>query len=142
MSNSFVHVELNTTDLSKAKTFYGALFDWKLEDVPMGAMGMYTTINVGGGVGGGMMTHPMPGQPSFWMSYVNVDDIKGGPRRGQKSLGAGHYSRRDASGGDGVSEHPDGSDGRSAGVVAGEKEGLARQPNQASSCDLFMDEVG
>ena len=21
------------------------------------------------------MKHPMPGQPSFWLSYVNVDDI-------------------------------------------------------------------
>jgi uncharacterized protein len=87
MSNSFVHVELNTTDLSKAKSFYGALFDWKLEDVPMGAMGMYTTITVGGGVGGGMMTHPMPGQPSFWLSYVNVDDIKAATAKA-KSLGA------------------------------------------------------
>jgi predicted enzyme related to lactoylglutathione lyase len=87
MANPFVHVELNTTDLSKAKTFYGALFDWKLEDVPMGAMGMYTTIGVGGGVGGGMMTHPMPGQPSFWLSYVNVDDIKAATAKA-KSLGA------------------------------------------------------
>ena len=87
MANPFVHVELNTTDLSKAKTFYGALFDWKLEDVPMGAMGTYTTIGVGGGVGGGMMTHPMPGQPSFWLSYVNVDDIKAATAKA-KSLGA------------------------------------------------------
>lgn len=87
MANPFVHVELNTTDLSKAKSFYGALFDWKLEDVPMGAMGMYTTIGVGGGTGGGMMTHPMPGQPSFWLSYVNVDDIHAATAKA-KSLGA------------------------------------------------------
>ncbi|HEV1286847.1 MAG TPA: VOC family protein [Bryobacteraceae bacterium] len=87
MANPFVHVELNTTDLSKAKDFYGKLFDWKLEDVPMGAMGTYTTIGVGGGTGGGMMTHPMPGQPSFWLSYVNVDDIKAATAKA-KSLGA------------------------------------------------------
>ena len=30
MGNPFVHVELNTTDLGAAKTFYQALFDWKL----------------------------------------------------------------------------------------------------------------
>jgi predicted enzyme related to lactoylglutathione lyase len=30
MANPFVHVELNTTDVGKAKTFYGKLFDWKL----------------------------------------------------------------------------------------------------------------
>jgi predicted enzyme related to lactoylglutathione lyase len=87
MANPFVHVELNTTDLSKAKDFYGKLFDWKLEDIPMGAMGTYTTIGVGGGTGGGMMTHPMPGQPSFWLSYVNVDDIKAATAKA-KSLGA------------------------------------------------------
>ena len=32
--NPFCHVELNTTDLKKAKDFYGKLFDWKLEDIP------------------------------------------------------------------------------------------------------------
>ena len=35
MANPFVHVELNTTDVAKAKTFYGKLFDWKMEDIPM-----------------------------------------------------------------------------------------------------------
>ena len=35
MANPFVHVELSTTDVSKAKSFYGALFDWKLEDAEM-----------------------------------------------------------------------------------------------------------
>ncbi len=35
MANSFVHVELNTNDLAKAKTFYSNLFSWKLDDVPM-----------------------------------------------------------------------------------------------------------
>ena len=35
MANPFVHVELNTTDLSQAKTFYGKLFDWTLEDLSL-----------------------------------------------------------------------------------------------------------
>jgi predicted enzyme related to lactoylglutathione lyase len=35
MANPFVHVELNTNDLPRAKDFYGKLFDWKFEDVPM-----------------------------------------------------------------------------------------------------------
>ena|SRR5579864_1499339 len=87
MANPFVHVELNTTDLNKAKKFYGSLFDWKLEDVPMGPAGTYVTIGVGTGVGGGMMTHPMPGQPSFWLSYVNVDDLAASTAKA-KSLGA------------------------------------------------------
>jgi uncharacterized protein len=85
MANPFVHVELNTTDLPKAKEFYGKLFDWKLEDIPMGDSS-YTMIQVGKGVGGGMMTHPMGG-PSMWLSYVDVDDIEAATGKA-KSLGA------------------------------------------------------
>ena len=36
MANPFVHVELSTTDIAKAKSFYGQLFSWKFEDMPMG----------------------------------------------------------------------------------------------------------
>lgn len=72
MANPFVHVELLTGDVARAKEFYAGLFDWKLEDVP----GMeYTMINVGEGTGGGMMKNPMPDSPSFWMAYVLVDDV-------------------------------------------------------------------
>jgi uncharacterized protein len=86
MANPFVHVELNTTDLGKAKTFYGQLFDWKLEDMPM-PEGSYTVIKVGEGTGGGMMTHPVPGAPSLWLPYVGVNDIEASTRKA-KSLGA------------------------------------------------------
>jgi uncharacterized protein len=86
MANPFVHVELNTTDLSKAKDFYGKLFDWKLEDVLMGN-DTYTMIKVGEGTGGGMMKHPMPGAPSTWLAYVLVDDIAAATQKA-KSLGA------------------------------------------------------
>ena len=76
MANAFVHVVLNTTDLDKAKSFYGSLFDWKLEDMPM-PMGTYTMIDVGGEdeTGGGMLKHPVPGAPSMWLPYVVVDDV-------------------------------------------------------------------
>lgn len=71
MANPFVHVELMTTDVAKAKAFYTGLFDWKLEDIP----GMdYTLINVGGGTGGGMMKTVQPDSPSCWTAYVAVDD--------------------------------------------------------------------
>lgn len=86
MANPFVHVELNTTDVSKAKAFYGKLFDWKLEDVPMGPM-TYTMIGVGQGTGGGMVQHPVPGAPSGWLAYVMVDDIAAATEKA-KSLGA------------------------------------------------------
>jgi predicted enzyme related to lactoylglutathione lyase len=86
MANPFVHVELATTDVGKAKTFYGKLFDWKLEDVPMGE-GSYTMIKVGEGTGGGLMKSPMPGAPSAWLAYVLVDDIRTATAKA-KSLGA------------------------------------------------------
>ena len=84
MANPFVHVELNTTDVSKAKTFYGALFNWNLEDIPGGE---YTMIRVGEGTGGGIMNHPVPGAPSAWLAYVLVDDIAAATKKA-KSLGA------------------------------------------------------
>jgi len=74
VANPFVHVELNTTDPAKAKEFYGKLFDWQLEDMPMSG-GAYTIIKVGKGTGGGIMKHPIPGAPSLWLPYVEVDDV-------------------------------------------------------------------
>ena len=75
MANPFVHVELATTDVDKAKSFYRSLFDWKLNDMDMGGGMTYTLIEVGEGTGGGMMKHPMPGAPSAWLAYVSVDNI-------------------------------------------------------------------
>jgi len=86
MANPFVHVELASTDVGKAKNFYGKLFDWKLEDVPM-PDGTYTMIVVGDGTGGGMMQHPVPGAPSMWLAYVLVDDIQAATKKAA-SLGA------------------------------------------------------
>jgi hypothetical protein len=87
MANPFVHIELNTTDVSKAKSFYGSLFNWTLEDVPMGPGNIYTMIKVGEGTGGGIMQHPMPGAPPMWLAYVAVDDIAASTKKA-KSLGA------------------------------------------------------
>jgi uncharacterized protein len=75
MSNPFVHVELNTNDVAKAKSFYSKLFDWQLEDVTMEGGWTYTMIKVGSGTAGGLMKHPMPGAASLWIPYVLVDDI-------------------------------------------------------------------
>ena len=87
MANPFVHVELSTTDIAKAKEFYGKLFTWKLEEMPMGPGMTYTTIQPGEGTGGGMMKQMIPGAPSAWMAYVIVDDVAASTARA-KSLGA------------------------------------------------------
>jgi predicted enzyme related to lactoylglutathione lyase len=84
MGNPFVHIELLTNDVARAKDFYEKLFAWKLEDVP----GMdYTIINMGEGTGGGMMQNPIPETPSHWMAYVLVDDVDAATKKA-KSLGA------------------------------------------------------
>ena len=90
MANSFVHVELHTNDLAKAKTFYSKLFGWKLQDMPMpgpAGGGTYTMIEVGEGTGGGMMTAQPPGSPPRWQAYVGVDDVATSTRNARE-LGA------------------------------------------------------
>lgn len=87
MANPFVHVELHTGDLAKAKAFYSSLFDWKLQDLPMTGGGSYTMINVGEGTGGGMMSNPDPSVPPHWLAYIGVDDIAASTEKA-RSLGA------------------------------------------------------
>jgi hypothetical protein len=86
MANPFVHIELHTGDLAKAKAFYSSLLDWNLQDLPMpGGEGSYTMIDVGEGTGGGMMSDP--GIPPHWMAYIGVDDVAAATAKA-KSLGA------------------------------------------------------
>ena len=88
MANPFVHIELQTQDLARAKDFYSKLFDWKLEDLPMsGGAGTYTMINVGEGTGGGMFANPNPAVPPHWLAYVGVDDIQASTNKARE-LGA------------------------------------------------------
>jgi predicted enzyme related to lactoylglutathione lyase len=87
MANPFVHVELNSTDPAQAKEFYGKLFTWKLEDMEMGPAGTYTMVQPGEGTGGGIMKQLMPGAPSFWLAYAQVEDVKESTAKA-KSLGA------------------------------------------------------
>ena len=84
MANAFNHMELNTTDVAKAKAFYTGLFQWKIEDIPNMD---YSMINTGKAPSGGLMKHPVPGAPSSWLVYVEVDDIVAATAKA-KSLGA------------------------------------------------------
>jgi len=83
MANPFVHVELNTGDIGKARKFYKGLFKWNLQIMPNMP---YTMIDVGttDGVGGGMQTKPMPKAPTGWLPYVQVDDVKKTVAKAQK----------------------------------------------------------
>jgi hypothetical protein len=85
MGNPFVHIELTTSDVGKAKSFYKSLFDWKLKDVPMGGGQTYTMVDVGNGTGGGMFE--MPGAPIAWVPYAAVNDVAKSTEKA-RSLGA------------------------------------------------------
>jgi predicted enzyme related to lactoylglutathione lyase len=87
MANPFCHLELNTTDLPKAKDFYSKLFTWEYDEMDMGPGGTYILIKPGTGPGGGMMKHPVPGAPSAWLPYIQVDDVATATTKA-KSLGA------------------------------------------------------
>src|SRR5580698_9599583 len=85
MANPFVHLELNTPDLAKAKEFYSTLFGWQFQDMNMGPEGVYSTFKPESGPGGGMMS--MPGGNHGWLSYVGVENIETSTEKA-KSLGA------------------------------------------------------
>jgi uncharacterized protein len=87
VANPFVHLELASNDVGKAKKFYGSLFEWKLEDMPMGPEGTYTMVKPGEGPGGGMMRQLMPGAPSAWLPYVQVADVAASTKKA-RDLGA------------------------------------------------------
>jgi predicted enzyme related to lactoylglutathione lyase len=87
MANPFCHLELASTDASKAKAFYSSFFGWKLSDMEMGNGMTYTTFKpTDDSPGGGMMQQPQPGAPSAWLPYVLVDDVKAAAAKA-KSLG-------------------------------------------------------
>jgi predicted enzyme related to lactoylglutathione lyase len=74
MANPFCHIELATDHPERARAFYGALFSWTFEVMPMGH-GPYIMLQTGEGPGGGIMGKPMPEAPTAWMPYVQVDDL-------------------------------------------------------------------
>lgn len=69
--------ELMTPDPAAVAAFYGAVFGWTAQTVPMEG-GDYTVFHVEGGDENGIagaMAPPMPGMPAFWGVYFDVDDV-------------------------------------------------------------------
>jgi predicted enzyme related to lactoylglutathione lyase len=86
MANPFVYMQLQTTDLPRARAFYTSLLDWELQEDPESVTG-YIEINVGEGTSGGMMSVPVSGRASQWLPYVAVDDIRTATNKAE-ALGA------------------------------------------------------
>lgn len=69
--------ELMTTDVERAKSFYGALLPWTFKSEEMGGGFVYTLIHVGDKQIAGMYARMpgMEGVPPHWASYVSVPDV-------------------------------------------------------------------
>ena len=85
MASPFVHLELATPDLAKAKEFYTSLFGWTFDDQVMGPGMIYSLFAPDSGPRGG--AYSMPGAPPAWLAYVGVDDIDEATAKA-KELGA------------------------------------------------------
>ena len=73
---AFSWSELITPDPAAVAPFYGAVFGWTVETVPM-PTGEYTVFHVAHGNENGIagaMAPPVAGMPAFWGVYFNVDD--------------------------------------------------------------------
>ncbi len=73
---AFSWSELITPNPAAVAPFYGAVFGWTAETVPMDS-GEYTVFHVAEGNENGIagaMAPPMEGMPAFWGVYFNVDD--------------------------------------------------------------------
>ncbi len=72
----FGWIDLMTTDVPAAKTFYGELFGWTSQDLPMGPDYAYTQFSKDGKLVAGMgpMAPGGPEMPVVWSSYVIVED--------------------------------------------------------------------
>lgn len=71
--------ELGTRDVDSSREFYGAVFDWTVEDQDMGEMGTYHLWKRGDASVGGMMdiTGRVPDEvPNHWMVYFTVPDAE------------------------------------------------------------------
>jgi predicted enzyme related to lactoylglutathione lyase len=70
----FCWIDLGTTDVDGAKTFYGGLFGWEFTDVPSGESDTYTMCRLDGKEVAGMHGHSQD-EGTDWSSYVSVDDV-------------------------------------------------------------------
>jgi len=75
----FNWTDLSTTDVAGAKRFYGELFDWNFEDMPISEGHTYSMARRGGQEVGAvselMAEQRQQGVPPHWMAYIWVSDL-------------------------------------------------------------------
>jgi uncharacterized protein len=79
-AGSFCWVELGTSDQNAAKSFYGSIFGWTPNDMPMGPDGVYTIFRLDGrdAAAGYTLRADQVAQhvPPHWMLYIQVDNVE------------------------------------------------------------------
>lgn len=71
---SFSWADANSTDISKAKSFYADLMGWTMVDIPMGDGTDYTMYSKDGANVAGISPQ-RDGMPSVWNSYITVENV-------------------------------------------------------------------
>jgi predicted enzyme related to lactoylglutathione lyase len=88
---TFSWADLATTDLAAAKDFYGGLFGWAAEDMPVGDGSVYSMMRLDGKDVAAIAPQPPQqrdaGAPPAWNSYVTVESADAAADRA-KELGA------------------------------------------------------
>jgi uncharacterized protein len=94
---TFSWVELSTTDTEGAKRFYGDLFGWEADDLPIpedAGGGVYTMLELNGervaALYEQMKDQREAGVPPNWLSYVTVADADAAAARAKEVGGAVH----------------------------------------------------
>jgi uncharacterized protein len=82
--NPVVHLELHTSDLSRARGFYSALCGWRPERVEAGECS-YLALDLGA-IGGGAVECGTP-RP-LWLPYVEVPEIAAATDRARRLGGS------------------------------------------------------
>jgi predicted enzyme related to lactoylglutathione lyase len=88
---TFSWADLATSDTDGAKRFYGELFGWEAEDLPVGDGAFYSMCRIGGrsvaAIGALMQDQIEQGIPPHFNNYVTVEDVDATTGRAQE-LGA------------------------------------------------------
>src|SRR5688500_5876517 len=86
MHRAFVHLELNTDDVDRARDFYRDVLGWKFNSVDVGDS-KYVQIATPKPPGGGIQVKPKRTMSSHWMPYVLVEDVLSTVTRARKAGG-------------------------------------------------------
>lgn len=85
---TFVWREIMSTDPEASVRFYGELFGWKFESMPMPGF-TYRMVKAGDvGVGGVVPLDAKLGLPAHWVAYVSVEDVDAAAERARSAGGA------------------------------------------------------